>query len=299
MRCLTLFALCIALLGCAFAPTSARAQEWTNEECRVSLWWPYSRDPGDCLTNGEKQAGLTGTFRDPDGALMRSNVAYAALRNLEGCDAISAPEPEIEHVSERVLLRGTTNQSLTITGSNFRCNTQAYFDAIPVPTNVLSATQIQITIPQELAERDGNFPIALRNRAPVVQRAGGPQGGPNDFAGSAPAPTEPGAAPQAPPISNARGCNTSITWPYFRRPGDCLTDAERARGMVGVYGNSRMAGEPAPNQPGPNEANGNIAPLPASTSSGGILGIFGSGAPNYGGGGLLDDNLLPPEQRDQ
>jgi len=286
MRRSTLIALCLGMLGCLLAPQAADAQAWTDGECRVSLWWPYVRSPGDCLTDGERKAGATGTYRDPDGALMRIPVAVRALQSLESCEASAGPEPAIRSISTGVVLRGSTDTRITITGANFRCNSQAYFNAVPVPTMVVSPTQLEMMIPQELAGRDGSYPIVVRNRTPVATANLGQQNFSN-------APTRQGApvpavTPQAPAATNARGCNTSILWPYFREPGDCLTDAEREAGMVGVYGATRMAGEPAPDP-------STISPLPATSDSGGIFGLFGSGS-DFGGGGLLDDNLLPAEQ---
>jgi hypothetical protein len=286
MRYWPFAAICVALFGSLTAPQDAEAQAWTDNECRVSLVWPYSRDPGDCLTDAERRGGLTGTYQDPDGFLMRSPVAMQALQNLEGCEATAGPEPRIAVISEGVIVRGGADQRITITGSNFRCNTQGYFNAIPVPTVVVSPTQLEMLIPLDLASRDGNYPIVLRNRAPAALASLGPGNTPS-------AVTEDGAPSTATPlegraITNERGCNTSLLWPYFRRPGDCLTDAEREAGMVGVYGNSRMVGQP---EPEPSTA----SPLPAASNSGGIFGLFGSES-EFGGGGLLDDNLLPAGQ---
>jgi hypothetical protein len=114
---------------------------------------------------------------------------------------------------------------------------------------------------------------------------------------ASPPPAAAGAAnaPEGPrEITNARGCTTGVLWPYFRDPGDCLTDAEREGGLVGVYGNSRLAGEPEPE-------GSNIVPLPAASGGGGggPFGWFGRDQNDFGGGGLLEDNLLPPEQRNQ
>jgi hypothetical protein len=280
-------ALCVVLLGSFAVPQQARAQGWTDNECTVSLFWPYSRDPGDCLTDAERRGGLTGTYQDPDGFLMRSPIAMQALQNIEGCEAAVGPEPQIAVISEGVIVRGGGDQRITVTGSNFRCNTQGYFNAIPVPTAVVSPTQLEIRIPPEMASHDGNYPIVVRNRAPTALANLGPGNAP----GAAPAGGAPvGATPtEGPVITNERGCNTHLLWPYVRRPGDCLTDAERAAGMVGVYGNSRMAGQP---EPEPSTA----SPLPAASSSGGIFGLFGSET-EFGGGGLLDDNLLPVGQQ--
>ncbi len=288
MRYWSFAALCVGLLGCFAVPQQAAAQSWTDNECTVSLFWPYSRDPGDCLTDAERRGGLTGTYQDPDGYLMRTPVAVQALHNLEGCEATAGPEPQLSVISEGVIVRGGADQRVTVTGSNFRCNTQAYFNAIPVPTVIVSATQLEMLIPLELASRDGNYPIVLRNRAPTALANLGPGNTPGAIPGvGAPA----GATPSGEPvITNERGCNTHLLWPYVRRPGDCLTDAERQAGMVGVYGNSRMAGQPAP-ESDPSTA----SPLPASSGSGGIFGLFGRES-EFGGGGLLDDNLLPAGQ---
>ncbi len=289
MRQTPLLALCLGLLGCVLAPQIAEAQSWSDGECMVSVTWPYFRDAGDCLTDGERGAGATGTYQDPEGRLLRTPVAARALQDLEGCEVSAGPEPVLASVSSRVILRDSTDHRLTITGSNFRCNTQAYFNAIPVPTVVMSPTRLEMLLPAELAGRDGSYPIVVRNRAPVVTANLGQQ----NFSSApinedAPAPA---SAPEVPAITNTRGCNTSMLWPYFRDPGDCLTDAEREAGLVGVYGNTRMAGEPEPDQP-------TLSPLPAASNSGGIFGLFGS-EEEFGGGGLLDDNLLPPQQGSQ
>jgi hypothetical protein len=299
--------LLIALVACPLAltlsPPPAEAQEWTDGECTVSIWWPYSREPGDCLTDSERRAGGTGTFRDPDGAYMRSPIAAQALRVLEGCDPAAAPEPVVSSISERVIVRGTEAQSVTITGTNFRCNTQVYFNAVPIPTRVVSATQIDALIPAELAQRPGDYPMIVRNRAPTavaslagpaapVAGAAGGDGGGGGLFGLFGSDDEQEGPRQ---ITNERGCTTHLLWPYVRRPGDCLTDAEREAGMVGVYGGSRMASDPAP-EPVPGAPT--VAPLPAASGSGGIFGLF-DGDPQFGGGGLLDDNLLPQGQGGQ
>ncbi len=288
MRRSSFVALCLGLLGCLMMPQAAEAQAWTDNECTVSLTWPYSREPGDCLTDAERRGGLTGTYQDPDGVFMRSPVAIRALRNLEGCEASGGPEPRVAVISDGVIVRDSPEQRITITGFNFRCNSQAYFNAIPVPTVVVSPTQLEVLIPLELAERDGNYPIVVRNRAPVALANLGPRNIPNELIdeGTPAAVLPPGGRT----ITNERGCNTGLLWPYFRDPGDCLTDAEREAGMVGVYGASTMAGEAEPDP-------STISPLP--TSSGASWWNPFAGESDFGGGGLLDDNLLPPDQRGQ
>jgi hypothetical protein len=191
--CLALAAL---VIGVGLIPmsvsTPAAAQRWTNGDCTVSIWWPYVRERGDCLTDGEREAGMTGNYQDPEGTYR-------------------VPGVESRDTGEELNEEG-----------------------------------------QPLLTRDAEGNIA---------------------------------------VNNERGCTTSILWPYVRKLGDCLTDGEREAGMTGVYGASRMPGDPAL------PSSVNLAPLPASSGGdGGLFGLFGS-EPNYGGGGLLEDNLLPAEQR--
>ena len=264
MRYSSLFALCLGLLGCLLAPQTAEAQAWTDGECTVSLWWPYSRDAGDCLTDAERLAGATGTYRDPDGVLMHATVATIALRDLEGCEAVPAPEPLVGRISERMLLEGGADVRITITGVNFRCNSQAYFNAVPMPTNVLSATQLQMTVPLELGDREGDYPIVVRNRAPILQRAGGPQTIPTEIAGqNAPVPA---STPERPAITNERASDSSVSWWNPFSAGNPFSGDGEAETTTG--------------EPGPDPST--ISPVPASSIS---------------GGGLLDDIRPPLEQR--
>ena len=190
-------ALCAGLLLTLMASPEVKAQTWGNGDCTVSIWWPYSREKGDCLTDKEKEAGLTGNYLDPEGTYRRPEVIGE-----------EAGEPVIGP------------------------------DGNPVPGS----------------QSDGRLII-----------------------------------------SNERGCTTGILWPYVRKPGDCLTDGEIEAGMTGVYGNSRRPGE-AP----PTPSAVNLAPLPAAPESdSGLFGLFGSGDQNFGTGGLLEDNLLPADQRNQ
>jgi len=61
------------VLVCALAlgvSLSAEAQSYRGVgNCNKGIFWPFSREPGDCLTKSEIERGQTGTFGNPDGAL--------------------------------------------------------------------------------------------------------------------------------------------------------------------------------------------------------------------------------------
>jgi hypothetical protein len=72
-------------------------------------------------------------------------------------------------------------------------------------------------------------------------------------------------------------CNKSALWPFVRKPGDCLTTAEKKEGLKGVYGGgsglvvtqvSAATGQPVVYQqvaPGPAvvDSNGQVVVQPA------------------------------------
>jgi hypothetical protein len=57
---------------------------------------------------------------------------------------------------------------VTVKGFNFVRGTRAYFDDFPVPTRVVSRTELQMTVPQNLLARAGNFKIQLKNPEPIA-----------------------------------------------------------------------------------------------------------------------------------
>ena len=84
-----LFFVCFFVLGVS---SMAEAQGVSEERsgCSKGILWPFMRDAGDCLTEREREAGMTGVYGisdpdsdpdpDPDGALP-SNVQGASDGN--------------------------------------------------------------------------------------------------------------------------------------------------------------------------------------------------------------------------
>jgi hypothetical protein len=81
---------------------------------------------------------------------------------------------------------------------------------------------------------DSNPDIAaIAPPPPAAAPAGTVAGAPAQTAASGGNPAAPGAA-NVPATSFS--CTKSITWPFVRSPGDCLTTEEKKEGKKGVYG---------------------------------------------------------------
>jgi hypothetical protein len=60
-RCIGGFFIAAAILS---APQAEAQVSYSGEgECNKGLFWPFVRNPGDCLTDTERRSGMTGTYR--------------------------------------------------------------------------------------------------------------------------------------------------------------------------------------------------------------------------------------------
>ena len=105
------------------------------------------------------------TFR-PDGG-GNPNVRGPAAPPPAIPDPAYNPTPGIESFAPFALHRGSPDTIITITGFNFVKESVGYFDGAAVPTNVVSQTELQVTIPENLLAQAGKYEIVVKNRPPV------------------------------------------------------------------------------------------------------------------------------------
>jgi hypothetical protein len=117
---------------------------------------------GTAWAAGLKQA----TFRPGGGGNV--NVQGAAAPPPPVPAPALSPTPGIESFAPHTVLRGTPDTVVTVKGFNFVKGTRAYFDDFPVPTRVVSRTELQMTVPQNLLARAGKFEIVLKNPEPLA-----------------------------------------------------------------------------------------------------------------------------------
>jgi hypothetical protein len=71
------------------------------------------------------------------------------------------------------VLRGSPAFTLTIKGFNFTRRSRVFVDNIPVPVRVVSRTQLDAMIDQNLIARAGRFAVVVKNPAPLANKEWG------------------------------------------------------------------------------------------------------------------------------
>ncbi len=100
-------------------------------------------------------------------ATWRPQATNGGFGGAGGIDSATSPTPAIENVSVHTIIRRSPTTPVTVTGFNYVRGSQAYFDGRPVPTQVVSRTEIRATIPENLLGRAGNFPLTVKNPSPL------------------------------------------------------------------------------------------------------------------------------------
>ena len=196
-------ALCIGGIFIAAALLSAPEAEaqfrYSGEgECNKGLFWPFVRNPGDCLTDAERRSGMTGTYRGSEVEQTDAGDEAAAPAPAAPAQAQqSPPTPAVGAPSEQASAPEPPQEMDTTAG------------ATPVPAS-----------PAPAAGTAAVQPAAAQRAAPAAETAA-PQSSP--------------AAEDRATYTGPGGCTKGIFWPFVRRAGDCLTDAEVRSGMTGTF----------------------------------------------------------------
>jgi hypothetical protein len=115
------------------------------------------------------------TFNPPgDGASFTPAVEalqwVAALEKLRGArdlDPPASPQPAIKTIEPFIVTQGATPATVTVNGVNFVRRSIVQFKGKPVPTDVLSPTQLRFTLDPEALRTAGRFDLVVINPAPV------------------------------------------------------------------------------------------------------------------------------------
>jgi hypothetical protein len=94
-------------------------------------------------------------------------------RRAEAENPALASTPGVEATAPHTLMRGSPDTTITVTGFNFVQRSQAYYNGIPVPTRVVSSTQIEARVPANLLGRAGAYPLTVKNPTPLSTPAWG------------------------------------------------------------------------------------------------------------------------------
>ena len=181
--------------------------------CNKGAFWPFLRDPGDCLTEQEKKEGHAGVYRaDEVVAQPSANTAVAGQPT-----AVSA-------VSSAPQASASANAAA--------CNKGWLWPFVKSGGDC----------PTDIQKKDSR----TGGEAAVMPVSATATASPQALRAAAPATTPASAAPPVTPASAAApvACNKGWLWPFVKSAGDCLTDTERQEGLTVTPVNATAAGAP-------------------------------------------------------
>ena len=108
-------------------------------------------------------------------ALMKVGRGGGAAAEGEGrgaptpvADPENSPQPAIQKFDPYIVTQGTTPATVTVKGINFVRRSVVHFKGKPVPTQVVSPTEIRFTVDAETQRTPGRFEFVVVNPAPVA-----------------------------------------------------------------------------------------------------------------------------------
>lgn len=81
-------------------------------------------------------------------------------------DPAFSPQPAIETMNPIIVTQGDS-ASVTLTGFNFVRRSTVYFNGRPVPFQIVSPTEIQVTLDPEALREAGRFDVVVKNPEPL------------------------------------------------------------------------------------------------------------------------------------
>jgi hypothetical protein len=181
-------------------------------DCTKGMLWPYTRNPGDCLTDAEIKAGQTGVYAGP----VNTNVDVSSIKPdtslVTSGGSVSGGESSgfLSGYFSGGLLGGGSSTPSTNAVS---CNKGYLWPFVREPGDCLTATE-------KLTDKSGVYRSAEVTR---VSASPSPSNAPPGDAGAGNAP----ASVPTPTASAAPACTKGWFWPFVRKTGDCSTDAEK------------------------------------------------------------------------
>jgi len=131
--------------------------------------WLFANDPQHTdfspnVTAMGWEAGLkAATFNKPPFIGLLPMAPPPSIR-----DPFNSPTPGIEAIAPHTVIQGSGDTVLDIKGINFVKRSVVYVDDQPVPTEVVSGTEVKATLSQNLLAQAGKLHISVRNPLPLA-----------------------------------------------------------------------------------------------------------------------------------
>ena len=189
-------------------------------DCTKGMLWPYTRNPGDCLTDAEIKAGKTGVYSGP----LNTNVDVSSIKP-ETPTQTSTPSSGGGSTggffsgglfgggSSTPSAPSTPSTSSAPSATAVSCNKSALWPFVREPGDCLTATE-------KLTNKNGVYRSAEVPQVTQVSANNVP-------AGDGGAATPPPTSVPTPPASSAPSCEKGWFWPFVRKSGDCPTEPQK------------------------------------------------------------------------
>ena len=100
-------------------------------------------------------------------ATFRPNARNGGWGGVGGIDSELAPTPGIEAIMPYVVNKNSPSTEVTVTGFNFVNGSKAHVDGAEVPTQVVSRTELKLTVPADALTEHGKHSIVVKNPLPL------------------------------------------------------------------------------------------------------------------------------------
>ncbi len=101
-------------------------------------------------------------------ATFRPNVRNGRYNAAGGIDSELSPTPGVEDIAPHSVTRGAPDTVIRVTGFNFVNGTEALVNGKPVPTKVVSRTQLEAAVPRGAFAEAGKLRLQIRNPKPLA-----------------------------------------------------------------------------------------------------------------------------------
>jgi imidazolonepropionase-like amidohydrolase len=101
-------------------------------------------------------------------ATFNPNSRNGGFQGAGGIDSAISPTPGIEAIMPYVVDEGSAPTPLTVRGFNYVNGSQILINGNPVPTRVVSRTELQATLDANVLNNPGRYVIRVRNPAPIT-----------------------------------------------------------------------------------------------------------------------------------
>jgi imidazolonepropionase-like amidohydrolase len=100
-------------------------------------------------------------------ATFRGGAGGGGGANAQAPDPLESPQPAIEGITPQMISEGSATTTVSLKGFNFVRRSRVYVDGQPVPYRRVSATELQLTVDENLLKRAGRFDVEVVNPDPL------------------------------------------------------------------------------------------------------------------------------------